>query len=367
MNIGPTQQLALVALAFATILMPPVSAQPPIDNTATAGEWQALPEKAESPAANPTTAKKVELGKKLFFDPRLSLTGTVSCNSCHNLMEGGDDGRPSSMGVHGSIGPRNAPTVWNSVFQASQFWDGRSPSLEDQAKGPIVAAPEMGMPAHENAIKRIAAIPGYQTEFRDVFDSEDSVTIDNVVKAIAAFERTLVTPNSTFDRFVHGDKSALTDKQIRGMQLFSDIGCTECHSGPAFNGWDVGSTTQTFEEFPRNAESQLVGQYGLDRDLGRFAATNRKSDKHYFKVPTLRNISLTSPYFHNGAVAKLSDAVRVMSETQLDTELSSEEVESIVDFFSALDGEFPSIALPRIPSRPGESVLEDQEPAAVGE
>ena len=367
MNFRHAKHLSLIALALATIPMSSGSAQSLAERAATDGEWQALPDKADSPEDNPTTESKVALGKKLFFDPRLSLTGTVSCNTCHNLMEGGDDGRPSSMGVHGRIGPRNAPTVWNSVFQASQFWDGRSPSLEDQAKGPIVAAPEMGMPAHEHAIKRIAAIPGYQTEFREVFESEDSVTIDNLAKAIAAFERTLITPNSAFDRYVRGETSAMTHKQIRGMELFSEVGCTECHSGPAFNGWDVGSTTPTFEEFPRNVESQFVKQFRLDKDLGRFASTNKKSDKRYFKVPTLRNVTLTSPYFHNGAVATLTDSVRVMGETQLDTKLSDEEVRSIIDFLETLEGEFPSITMPRIPSRPGESVIEDQEPIAIGE
>ncbi|TWT61689.1 cytochrome c peroxidase [Rubinisphaera italica] len=324
-----------------------------------------LPSRAKAPTDNPTTPAKVELGKKLFFDPRLSLTGTVSCNSCHNIMEGGDDGRPSSMGVHGRLGRRNAPTVWNSVFQASQFWDGRSPSLEDQAKGPVIASPEMGMPNHDKAIERIAAIPGYQAEFSRVFGDDKPVTIDNAVKAIAAFERTLVTPNSPYDRYVKGDKYALSDQQIRGMKLFDSIGCTECHSGPAFNGWEVGDTEPSFEEFPRFATSEFLKQFRLDSDHGRYEATKREADKHYFKVPTLRNITITAPYFHNGAVESLSDAVRVMAETELDSELSEKDVADIVEFLTSLDGEFPEITLPRLPSRSGESVLEDQQPAAM--
>lgn len=322
-----------------------------------------LPTQVEAPADNPTTPAKVELGKKLFFDPRLSLTGTVSCNSCHNIMEGGDDGRPSSMGVHGRLGPRNAPTVWNSAFQASQFWDGRSPNLEDQAKGPVVASPEMGMPNHDKAIDRITAIPGYQAEFARVFGDDKPVKIDYAVKAIAAFERTLVTPNSPYDRYAKGDQSALSDQQIRGMNLFDSIGCTECHSGPAFNGWEVGDTEPSFEEFPRFAQSEFVKRFRLDTDLGRYEATKQDADKHAFKVPTLRNISITAPYFHNGSVESLSDAVRVMAETQRDTELSDKEVTDIVEFLKALEGDFPEITMPRLPSRSGKSVLEDQEPA----
>lgn len=328
-------------------------------------EWRALPKEAPSPADNPTTAAKVELGKKLFFDPRLSLTGTVSCNSCHNLMEGGDDGRPSSMGVHGRIGPRNAPTVWNSAFQASQFWDGRSPSLEDQAMGPIVAAPEMGMPDHDKAIGRIAAIPGYRAELHDVFGGESPVTIENVVRAIAAFERTLVTPNSPYDRFVQGDKSAISKEQIRGMKLFANVGCTECHSGPAFNGWEAGSARPTFAEFPRNRSSRFVKQYGLNQDRGRGDVTKDEADNHLFKVPTLRNITITGPYLHNGAVPTLAETVRIMADTELDTELSDAEVSDIVAFLAALEGHFPEIAMPRLPSRSGKSILENQEPAAA--
>ena len=324
-----------------------------------------LPDLAKAPADNPTTPGKVELGKKLFFDPRLSLTGTVSCNSCHNIMEGGDDGRPSSMGVHGRLGPRNAPTVWNSVFQTSQFWDGRSPSLEDQAKGPIVASPEMGMPHHDKAIARIAAIPGYQAEFAEVFRSEDPVTIENAVKAIAAFERTLITPNSPYDHYVAGEKATLTTQQIRGMQLFDSVGCTECHYGPAFNGWEPGDTNAFFETFPRTAESRYIDQFDLSSDLGRYKVTGEEDDRHGFKVPTLRNITITAPYFHNGAVESLSDAVRVMAETQMDTRLSERDTADIVEFLKSLEGDFPEITLPRLPSRHGRSVLDDQEPARL--
>lgn len=327
--------------------------------------WLPLPEAAPAPKDNPTTAEKIELGKKLYFDPRLSLTGTVSCNSCHNVMEGGDDGRPSSMGILGRIGPRNAPTVWNSAFQTSQFWDGRSPSLEEQAKGPLLATPEMGMPSHDFVMDRIRTVPGYVSEFKSVFTGNDVVDIDNAAKAIAAFERTLITPNSRYDLFVTGTSSAMSKQQIRGMKLFDSIGCTECHSGPAFNGWKPGETASTFHEFPRSIESPYVAKYGLTADVGRLTVTKQNEDTHKYKVPTLRNITLTAPYFHNGSVDSLPEAARVMAATQLDMNLSVDQVADLVEFLSALEGEFPEIKLPRIPSQQGETILKNQRPVAA--
>lgn len=327
------------------------------------GEWLPLPKTVPTPTDNPTTESKVELGKMLFFDPRLSLTGTVSCNTCHNIMEGGDDGRPSSMGIFGRIGPRNAPTVWNSAFQNSQFWDGRSPSLEDQAKGPLLAQPEMGMPSHDFVIERIRLVPGYKSSFESAFNGDGTLNIDNAARAIAAFERTLITPNSPYDQFVGGVSSALTSMQIRGMKLFSEVGCTECHSGSVFNGWDSNSAVPTFQEFPRLSNNRYVTKYKLKADTGRFSVTKNDDDRHQFKVPTLRNITLTAPYFHNGSVDSLSEAIRVMAETQLGTTLPGSSVNDLVDFLSALEGEFPKITLPRIPSRPGEVILKNQQPA----
>lgn len=333
------------------------------DSDAADGDWLPLPETAPAPEDNPTTAAKVELGKMLYFDPRLSLTGTVSCNSCHNVMEGGDDGRPSSMGIFGRIGPRNAPTVWNSAFQTSQFWDGRSPSLEDQAKGPMLAEPEMGMPSHDFVMDRIRAVPGYVSEFQSVFPGGDVVSIENAAKAIGAFERTLITPDSPYDRYVTGTADAMTEQQIRGMKLFDSTGCTECHSGPAFNNWTADSSEPEFHEFPRFTDSEYVRKYKLTADAGRSQITKNDEDAHYFKTPTLRNITLTAPYFHNGAVESLPEAVRVMAATQLGAELTDEEVLDLVGFFAALEGKFPQIMLPRLPSRVGETILSNQEPA----
>lgn len=181
-------------------------------------DWQALPALAPAPADNPTTPAKVELGKMLYFDPRLSSSGTVSCFSCHNVMEGGDDHRSTSVGVHGQIGGRNAPTVWNAAFLSVQFWDGRAPTLEAQAKGPIANPIEMGMKLGL-AVERIQRIPGYQTLFEQVFGATTPISDDTIAMAIAAYERTLITPNSAYDRFVKGDKTALTSQQQRGMPL----------------------------------------------------------------------------------------------------------------------------------------------------
>lgn len=320
---------------------------------AAAYDWQALPEQAPAPADNPTTPEKVELGRLLYFDPRFSMTGTVSCNSCHNLMLGGDDNRPVSMGVHGKMGGRSAPTVWNAAFASSQFWDGRAATLEDQAKGPVANPVEMGMPDVENAMDRVRAIPGYKPYFVKAFGGDNPLTVDNAAKAVAAFERTMITPNSPYDRFVKGDKSALSEQQQRGMQLFADTGCVSCHSGPAFNGPAMQAGTGFFMKFPTFADNEYVKKYELTRDKGRFDVTHDKADMHLFKVPTLRNVALTAPYFHNGSVKTLDEAVRVMAKTQLNKDLDDAQVGDLVAFLDGLTGEFPQQALPRLPATPG--------------
>jgi cytochrome c peroxidase len=202
-----------------------------------AQQWEALPKQAPSPATNPQTDEKVELGKILFFDPRLSEHGTLSCNSCHNVMAGGDDGRPNSIGMHDARGGRSAPTVWNAAFLSAQFWDGRAATLEDQAKGPITNPIEMGMSDAKVAVERIKAIPAYLPLFKTVFPgSSDPITMDNLAKAIAAYERTLINPDTPYDRYVKGDKKALNAQQVRGMQTFAATGCNACHSGANFSG-----------------------------------------------------------------------------------------------------------------------------------
>jgi len=325
---------------------------------AQAANWQALPDVAPAPADNPTTEAKVELGKMLFMDPRFSSTGTVACNSCHNVMEGGDDSRRVSMGVHGKTGGRNAPTVWNSAFHSVQFWDGRAALLEDQAKGPVANPVEMGMEDVETAMDRVRKIPGYKAYFDRAF-GENSMTVENAARAVAAFERTLITPGSAYDKFVKGDKQAMTEQQLRGMDTFASSGCTSCHSGPAFNGPQQKLGEGFFTRFPTFADSEFVAQYKLADDKGREEVTGNKADANMFRTPTLRNITDTAPYFHNGSVNDLDEAVRVMAKTQLNKDLSDTDVEDIVAFLGALTGEYPEITMPRLPATSGMSIIDD--------
>ena len=325
---------------------------------ASATDWQALPETAPTPADNPTTEAKVELGKMLYMDPRFSSTGTVSCNSCHNVMEGGDDSRSVSMGVHGKTGGRNAPTVWNSAFHSVQFWDGRAPLLEDQAKGPVANPVEMGMKDVDTAMERVRRIPGYKAYFDKAF-GENSMTVDNAAKAVAAFERTLITPNSSYDKYVKGDKKAMSEQQVRGMNKFASSGCTSCHSGAAFNGPQMKLGEGFFTKFPTFTDNSYVAQYKLADDKGRQEVTGNKADASMFRTPTLRNITDTAPYFHNGSVNDLAEAVRVMAKTQLNKDLPDDDVNDIVAFLGALTGEYPEITMPRLPATSGTSIVAD--------
>jgi cytochrome c peroxidase len=322
---------------------------------ARAGEWEALPSKAPEPAGNPTTPEKVALGKMLYHDPRLSSTGTVACASCHNVMAGGEDNRGGSVGVHGQVGGRSAPTVWNSAFNSVQFWDGRAPSLEEQAKGPVTNPIEMGMKSWDDVVARLKAIPGYSQAFASAFGGSDPVTADNAAKAIAAYERTLITPNSAYDKYVNGDPQALTEQQVRGMKTFADLGCVGCHSGPAFNGPQRPEGSGFFMKFPTFDNGYLEAQYNFKKDEGRFEVTKNEADKHMFKVPTLRNIALTAPYFHNGKVKTLDEAVKVMAKLQLDKDLSQQQIDEVVAFLNALTGEFPKQEMPRLPAYPGKT------------
>lgn len=323
-----------------------------------AADWQALPGQAPAPADNPTTPEKVELGRMLFLDPRFSSTGTVSCNSCHNVMLGGEDNRAVSMGVHGQTGGRSAPTVWNSAFSSSQFWDGRAPTLEDQAKGPVTNPIEMGMGELEEAMNRVRDIPGYRPYFEKAFPGKQPMTVENAAKAVAAYERTLITPGSAYDKYVKGDKAALTEQQLRGMNSFASIGCTSCHSGAAFNGPSSDPGTGFFMKFPVYTDNDYVKQYDLMSDTGRFSVTTNVADRNIWKVPTLRNIALTAPYFHNGSVKTLNEAVQVMAKTQLNRDLDEAEAGDIVAFLNALSGPFPQQALPQLPPTPGRSIVD---------
>ncbi len=299
--------------------------------------FKPLPKEIPAPKDNPTTPEKVELGKKLYYDPRLSLSGVISCNTCHNLATFGVDGVETALGHEFKTGGRNSPTVLNAGFHIAQFWDGRAKTLEDQAKGPILAHVEMAMPNPEFVVLKLKTIPGYVKEFKKVFGGNDPITYDNVAKAIAAFERTLVTP-SRFDKFLKGDTNALTKKEKEGLRLFIDKGCASCHNGVAVGG-------QMFAKFG------IVKPYPTP-DMGKYKVTKKEEDKYVFKVPSLRNIAMTYPYFHDGSVWDLKEAVRIMGETQLGIKLSHDEIDKIVAFLKSLTGEVPESArtMPVLPA-----------------
>jgi cytochrome c peroxidase len=318
--------------------------------------FEPLPKKPIEPATNPTTQAKVALGKMLYFDPRLSVDGSVSCNSCHNVMAGGEDGRSFSMGVRGQLGGRSSPTVWNAAFLSVQFWDGRAPSLEEQAKGPMINPVEMGNPDHAAVVKRLQGIDGYKPLFKQAFNTPE-ITIDRVAQAIAAYERTLTTPDSPLDRYLKGDKKALNESQVRGMQAFQEVGCVTCHSGAAFAGPALPEGQGFYQKFPAFPGSAYESKYRLTEDLGRFEVTHQEADRHMFRVPTLRNVALTAPYFHNGAVSTLEEAVRVMAKVQLNKELDDGQVRDLTAFLGALTGTFPRQEMPRLPPTPGRTAF----------
>lgn len=277
----------------------------------------------------------VELGKKLFFDPRLSKSGFISCNSCHNLSMGGSDNLKTSIGHNWQQGPINAPTVLNSSLNVAQFWDGRALTLQDQAGGPIANPGEMAF-THALAIELLKSIPGYVSEFKTVFGKDD-ITIAEVTKAIAEFEETLVTPNSRFDKWLSGDKKALSADELAGYELFKDSGCTACHNGAAAGG-------NTFQKMG------VVEPYvSTSPAEGRVAVTKEEADRFNFKVPTLRNVELTYPYFHDGEAETLTEAVDVMGRIQLGKKFSDKENAQIVAFLKTLTGDQPDFKLPILP------------------
>ena len=276
------------------------------------------------------TDEKVELGKKLYFEPRLSKSAIISCNTCHNLGLGGVDGVSAAVGHQWTPNPHhlNSPTVYNSAFFTAQFWDGRSPHLEDQAQGPMQAGPEMAAPK-SLVEERINSIPAYVEEFKKAYGKDVKIDFETITSTIGIFERTLVTP-SRFDDFLNGKKDALTDAEKEGLNTFIDKGCASCHTGIA-----LGGTMQPFE---------LAAKYKF-ANVGDF-----KGDaKGMVKTPTLRNITETAPYFHNGAIWSLTEAVKEMGSTQLGIKISDEEAAKIVTFFNALEGRKPAIAYPQLP------------------
>jgi len=308
-----------------------------------------LPRQAPEPASNTGTAARVELGRMLFFDRRLSESATVSCQSCHDLHNGGADTQPTSKGVHGQSDVRNAQTVWNVGFLTSYFWDGRAATLEDQAKEHLLSPVDMGMKDLDYLATRIRGIAGYRPYFERAFGPGDAVTADNIARALAAFERTLVTPDAPFDRYVSGDRSAMTDLQVRGMKDFQEFGCVRCHQGPTFNGPSMPGGMPFVIRFPTYPRNPLAESYELTKDKGRFENTGRETDRYMWRVASLRNLRYTAPYMHNGSVSNLADAVRIMASTELARTLTDSEDAELVAFMDALSGPLPDIAEPKLP------------------
>lgn len=285
--------------------------------------------------AKVTNPGKVELGKKLFFDPRLSRSGFISCNSCHNLSMGGSDNLKTSIGHNWQEGPINSPTVLNSSLAVAQFWDGRAANLKEQAGGPIANPGEMAF-THDLAIDVLQSIPGYVAEFKSVFGSS-RIDIDKVTSAIAAFEETLVTPNSAFDKWLQGDDKALNARELAGYKLFKESGCVACHNGPAVGGTSF-QKMGVVEPYKTTSTAE-----------GRSAVTGKDEDRFNFKVPTLRNVELTYPYFHDGAAQTLEEAVEIMGRLQLGRTYSKQEIGDIVAFLKTLTGDQPSFIMPLLP------------------
>lgn len=320
----PAQAAAAVA-SIKDTLTPEVmmSYFKPLPSEMEAGEYQ-------------VTNELTHLGRMLFYDPRLSISQQMSCNTCHLLNDYGVDGLSTSLGHDGKPVTRNAPTVYNAAFHIAQFWDGRSTGVEDQAGGPMLAAGEMGMPDSAYVESVVKSIPGYEQYFVAAFEDEEPINFENIKTAIGAFERRLVTP-APVDRYMQGDLSALTEAELQGAQTFVSVGCIGCHNGMGFGGLMYGKLGQAV---PYKVE-----------DAGRAAVTGEDADQAVFKVPSLRNITETGPYLHDGSIGTLEEMVALMGKYQLARDLTAEEIDSIITFLGALKGDIPEqyIAVPVLP------------------
>lgn len=299
--------------------------------------FKPLPAEAPSPD-NELTEAKINLGRMLYYETRISKGGKMSCNSCHMLDKYGQDNLPFSPGHDGKLGGRSSPSTYNAALHVTQFWDGRAPTVEEQAKGPVLNPIEMGMPSADFVVDVLKSIPGYVEAFKAAFPGEaDPVNYNNFGKAVGAFERKLVTP-SRWDDYLKGKKEALTAEEQKGYETFAKAGCVTCHNGAAVGG-------------AMYQKLGLAKAWPELKDQGRFEATKQESDKFFFKVPSLRNITETGPYLHDGSVTSLEDMVRKMAEHQLGKTLTNEETASIVVFLKSLKGEIPKeyIALPKLP------------------
>ena len=295
-----------------------------------------LPKEAENPD-NPVTDEKVALGQMLYHDTRLSATGEISCNSCHDLAGSGDDGRPVSPGINGQLGTRNSPTVFNAALQRSQFWDGRAADVEEQVGKQLLNPVEMGMPSEQAVVDALAAIPGYAEPFRKAFpDAAEPITFENVRLAIAAFERRLLTPGR-FDAWLGGKLDALTKEEVAGFRVYMDVGCSQCHTSTLVGG-------------------DMLQKLGLrepydTKDKGLAESSGRRSDEFMFKVSQLRNVTRTGPWLHDGSFTKLEDLIKTMAKYQLGRELTDDQTQALVTFLGSLEGELDP-ALKKTPELP---------------
>ncbi len=335
-------RLKTTALALLAVATTPAIADDAALREKAALWFEPIPMNAPALDGNVATRARVDLGAMLFFDPRLSRSGVFSCNSCHNVGTGGVDGLPVSIGHGWQKGPRNAPTVYNAVFNIAQFWDGRAADLAEQAMGPVQAAVEMNN-TPERVEATLSSMDGYVEAFAAAFPGyEDPITFENMARAIEAFEATLITPNSRFDQFLMGDDTALDETEKRGLDAFVSKGCAACHGGVNFGG-------QAYYPFG------IVEKPGADilprGDRGRFQVTQTATDEYVFRASPLRNIELTAPYFHSGAVWDLEEAVAIMGVAQLGAALTDEEIADITAFLKTLTGEKPRVEHPILPVR----------------
>jgi cytochrome c peroxidase len=312
--------------------------------------FKAIPSSPPALKSNPANPAKVELGKMLWFDPRLSSSWLISCNTCHNLSLGGVDLLETSIGHGWQKGPRNSPTVLNAVFNIAQFWDGRAKDLKEQAMGPVQAAVEMNS-TPDRTVKTLRSIPAYVDHFKQAFPGQaNPVTFENMARAIESFEATLITPRSRFDQYLGGKQDAITPAEKKGLELFLAKGCVSCH-----NGVNLGGTGY----FPFGVVEKPGADILPPTDKGRFQVTSTASDEYVFKSPSLRNIELTAPYFHSGKVWDLRQAVDVMGSAQLGATLNNQETESIVAFLRTLTGEQPKVEYPTLPPHTPSTPLPD--------
>lgn len=299
--------------------------------------FQPLPASAPAPD-NELTDAKIDLGRMLYYETRISKGGAMSCNSCHKLDAYGQDNLPFSPGHEGKLGGRSSPSTYNAAIHIAQFWDGRAPSVEEQAKGPVLNPVEMGAPSEEFVVKVLKSMPGYVEAFKAAFPGEaDPVNYNNFGKAVGAFERKLLTP-SNWDTFLKGDKAALTAEEKKGFATFAKTGCVTCHNGPGVGG-------MMYQKLG------LVKSWPGLTDNGRADVTKNDGEKGFFKVPSLRNVTETAPYLHDGSVKTIEEMVKMMAEYQLGKQLADDEVTSIVTFLKALKGDIPTeyIKAPKLP------------------